>query len=70
MHVVQHGRIFTRSPALRNPYTILLSMYYSSLLIVAEKSGNDAYRRSFSSPAWKAGADLPVLCKLMDRLEM
>ena len=42
--MVQHGRVFTRSPALRNPYTIQLSMYSSSLLFLAEKSGNGADR--------------------------
>jgi hypothetical protein len=63
MHVVQHGRVFTRSPALRNPYTIQLSMYSSAILFVTEKSGNDADRSAeLFIPAWKAGAHLPVLC--------
>ena len=63
--MVQHGRVFTRSPELQNPYTIQLSMYSSSLLFVAAKSGNDADRRGFSSPAWKAGAFKPILCDVV-----
>jgi hypothetical protein len=40
MHLVQHGSVFTHSPSLWNPYTIQFSMYYPSLLIGAQKTGN------------------------------
>jgi hypothetical protein len=52
--VLQHGRVFTHSSSLWNPYTIQFSMYCRSILIVAQKTGN-AWTFSFI-PAFKDGA--------------
>src|SRR5438045_9072082 len=40
MPLVQHGSVFTPGPTPGNPYTILFSRYYESLLSVPAKSGN------------------------------
>jgi len=50
MPMVQHGRVFTASPALANPYTIQLERYYGSLLFGVRKSGNDACGRGLFLP--------------------
>jgi hypothetical protein len=34
LHIGEHGSVFTRSPSLRNPYTIQFSKYYGEYIIL------------------------------------
>ena len=40
LRLVQHGRVFTASPTLANPYTIQLERYCENILFRHAKSGN------------------------------
>jgi hypothetical protein len=49
----QHGRVFTPSPSLGNPYTIQLERYYKSLLPVPAKGGKrNQWERLRARSAW------------------
>lgn len=67
MRLVQHGSVFTASPALANPYTIRLLTYCMTILIVHQQSGNRIWRCGLFIPAFKDGASKPISCKGKNR---